>query len=54
MGNQTQKNLTFYSLEEHPIEGRVTVYTMQGEGVYVMSKLTELTTGTEMLIQKIA
>jgi altronate dehydratase len=54
MGNQVEKDFTFYSLEEHPIEGRVTVYSIQGEGAYVMSKLTELTAGTEILIRKIA
>ena len=30
MGNQTGKDFTFYSVDEHPIEGKVTVYTIQG------------------------
>ena len=39
MGNSSDKQFVFYNVEDHPIDGKVTVYTIQGEGVFMMSKV---------------
>ena len=45
MGNSSHSidpSLQFYLSAEHPIEGEVKVYTLPGEGVYIMKKPTHI------------